>query len=152
MYPARVLSWPDPGEEKRKVHRVIRDTLGGRRERGFLLTSCIFMWCIVMRYPLPQHGKDKKHKVCTKTHITARQRAPHRELTTNDFQDLYFLVPPPSPHSHWPPLVQDRQLGKTSQTNYGNIKCGMNNFCKIWEDGTMELELETDLLGLVTCN
>ena len=83
------------GREKKSASGHQRYTWRAERERGFLLTSCIFMWCIVMRYPLPQHGEDKKHKVCTKTHITARQRAPHR--THNQRFSGFILFSPPSP-------------------------------------------------------
>ena len=50
----------------------------------------------------PTWSKDKKHNVCTKTHITA-----NRELTTNDFQDLYFLAPALLP----PPLASSCKIG-----------------------------------------
>ena len=95
----------------------------------------------------PAMARTRNTEFATKTHITARV-VHTRALTTNDFQDLYFLAPTLPPRH-----LQDRQLGKTSQTNYGNIRCGMNNFCKIWEDRVCwTLRRKTDLLGLLTCN
>ena len=95
----------------------------------------------------PAMARTRNTEFATKTHITARV-VHTRALTTNDFQDLYFLAPALLP----PPLASSckigRQLGrKTSQTNYGNIKCGMNNFCKIWEDRVLDLETKAWLVG-----
>ena len=121
-----LLSWPDPGE--RKVHWVIRARYTWLLWRE-MVTSCIFMWCIVMRYPLPRHGKDKKHRVCNQNSHNG-QSGPHQSTLNQRFSGFILFSPPPPP-ANGLLLMQDRQLGKTSQTNYGNIKCGMNNFCKI---------------------
>ena len=112
-----------------------KSALGHQRYTWILVTSCIFMWCIVMRYPLARHGQHKKHRVCNQdSHNGQRVRSgPHQSTHNQRFSGFILFSPnPPPPASGL--LMQDRQLGKTSQTNYGNIRCGMNNFCKIWED------------------
>ena len=95
-----LLSWPDPGE--RKVHWVIRERytwlLWGERGSWWLLVYlCGALSCVIL---CPGMARTRNTEFATRTNITARV-VHTRALTTNDFQDLYFLAP--SSPRQWPP-------------------------------------------------